>query len=155
MSRHKDQSGERIIVFRVENEEYGTEVNQVKSIEDIHEVIEIPGTIEFVKGIISVNGVLIPIIDLADRFGLGDTKFTYQSKIIVVDIRDLQVGFLVDSIDEVRNIPPHLIGPAPKTMSEDMSRFVMGMAILEDHLIILINLKKVLEEDELKQLEKI
>lgn len=145
----------KVIVFRLQNEEYGVEVQQVKSIERLDHITRIPKTPKFVRGVINLRGVVTPIIDLRERFDLEQTENTEGSRIIVVAVNDLEVGLIVDSANDVIDIPLNAIEPPPKVVGGVEAVYLRGVAKLQDRLLILLNLNRVLNLEEIKQLELI
>ena len=87
----------KVIVFGLANEEYGIEVEKVRTIERMIPITRVPKTFAFVKGVINLRGVVIPVIDLRGRFGLPESEPTESSRIIIVAVNELEVGFIVDS----------------------------------------------------------
>jgi purine-binding chemotaxis protein CheW len=145
----------KVIVFRLQNEEYGVEVQQVKSIERLDHITRIPKTPKFIRGVINLRGIVTPIIDLRERFDLEQTENTEGSRIIVVAVNDLEVGLIVDSANDVIDIPLNAIEPPPKVVGGVEAVYLRGVAKLQDRLLILLNLNRVLNLEEIKQLELI
>lgn len=156
MFRETEQSTEeiKVIVFRLKSEEYGVEVNQVKSIERMEHITRVPNTPPFVKGVINLRGVVIPIIDLRNRFGIELEEYNDSTRIIIVNVEDMEVGLIVDAANDVIDIPVSSIEPPPKVVGGVESKYLRGVAKLEKRLLILLNLDKVLNPDEIKELEK-
>ncbi|MGV2786897.1 chemotaxis protein CheW, partial [Clostridium perfringens] len=91
----------KVIVFRLGEEEYGIEVDKVQTIERMMPITRVPKTYAFVKGVINLRGVVIPVINLRGRFGLDEVEATDQTRVIIVAVNDMQVGFIVDSASDV------------------------------------------------------
>lgn len=105
MLEQKEIIGEvKVIVFRLKDEEYGVDVNQVKSIEKLEHITRVPRTPAFVKGVINLRGVVTPIIDLRNRFSLEETAYTESTRIIIVAVGELEVGLIVDAANDVIDI---------------------------------------------------
>ncbi|MFY0542768.1 chemotaxis protein CheW [Brevibacillus sp. H7] len=154
MLDHKEIVGEvKVIVFRLKDEEYGVEVNQVKSIEKLEHITRVPRTPRFVKGVINLRGVVTPIIDLRNRFGLEETAYTESTRVIIVAVGELEVGLIVDAANDVIDIPVSSIEPPPEVVGGVEAAYLRGVAKLEKRLLILLNLDKVLNTDEIKQLD--
>lgn len=144
----------KVIVFRLKNEEYGVEVKQIKSIERMEHITRVPNTPPFVKGVINLRGVVIPIIDLRKRFGLDQNDYNDSTRIIIVNVDDMEVGLIVDAANDVIDIPVEAIEPPPKVVGTVESVYLRGVAKLSERLLILLNLDKVLNPEEIKRLEK-
>ncbi len=144
----------KVIVFRLLNEEYGVDVNQVLSIERMEHITRVPKTADFVRGVINLRGVVTPIIDLRSRFGIEAASYTDSTRIIIVSVEGVEVGLIVDSANDVIDIPIEAIEPAPEVVGGIEAEYLHGVAKLNKRLLILLNLNKVLSASEVKQLEK-
>ncbi len=156
MLDQKEVVGEvKVIVFRLQDEEYGVEVNQVRSIERLEHITRVPRTPKFVKGVINLRGVVTPIINLRSRFGLDEIAYTESTRIIIVAVGELEVGLIVDSANDVIDIPVNAIEPPPEVVGGVEAAYLRGVAKLEKRLLILLNLDKVLNTEEIKQLDQL
>ncbi len=154
MLDQKEMVGEvKVIVFRLKDEEYGVEVNQVRSIEKLEHITRVPRTPAFVKGVINLRGVVTPIIDLRSRFALEEASYTETTRVIIVAVGELEVGLIVDAANDVIDIPVNAIEPAPEVVGGVEAAYLRGVAKLEKRLLILLNLDKVLNTEEMKQLD--
>jgi purine-binding chemotaxis protein CheW len=154
MIEQKEMVGEvKVIVFQLKDEEYGVEVNQVKSIEKLEHITRVPRTPRFVKGVINLRGVVTPIIDLRKRFDLEESEYTESTRIIIVAVGELEVGLIVDAANDVIDIPVNAVEPPPEVVGGVEAAYLRGVAKLENRLLILLNLDKVLSTEEIKQLD--
>lgn len=154
MIDQKEIIGEvKVIVFRLRDEEYGVEVSQVKSIEKLEHITRVPRTPKFVKGVINLRGVVTPIIDLRNRFALEEAAYTDSTRVIIVAVGELEVGLIVDAANDVIDIPVDAIEPPPEVVGGVEAAYLRGVAKLEKRLLILLNLDKVLNTEEIKQLD--
>ncbi|GGH59608.1 chemotaxis protein CheW [Paenibacillus silvae] len=146
----------KVIVFRLGTEEYGIEVDKVETIERMMPITRVPKTLSFVKGVINLRGVVIPVIDLRGRFALPETEYTDQTRIVIVGVDDMQVGFIVDSANDVIDIKSSSIDTPPEVVGGVKARYLRGVAKLEDgRLLIMLNLNEVLNKSEIVQLESV
>ncbi|CAM3062595.1 MULTISPECIES: chemotaxis protein CheW [Paenibacillus] len=146
----------KVIVFKLGSEEYGIEVDKVQTIERMMPITRVPKTFSFVKGVINLRGVVIPVIDLRGRFSLPETEYTDQTRIVIVGVDDMQVGFIVDSANDVIDIKRDAIDSPPEVVGGVKARYLRGVAKLEDaRLLIMLNLNEVLNKSEVVQLESI
>ncbi|WP_315795332.1 chemotaxis protein CheW [Paenibacillus sp. BIC5C1] len=146
----------KVIVFKLGSEEYGIEVDKVQTIERMMPITRVPKTFSFVKGVINLRGVVIPVIDLRGRFSLRETEYTDQTRIVIVGVDDMQVGFIVDSANDVIDIKRDAIDSPPEVVGGVKARYLRGVAKLEDaRLLIMLNLNEVLNKSEVVQLESI
>lgn len=136
---------EKVIVFDLNNEEYGIPVKHVKSIEKIQFITRVPKVNDFVKGVINLRGVVTPIIDLRLRFNFAEKEYGDRTRIIIVSFEDKEVGFIVDSANDVIDIDRESIETAPEVVGEQEHDYIEGIAKIDKRLLILLNLEKVLE----------
>jgi len=145
----------KVIVFTLASEEYGIEVDKVKTIERMAPITRVPKTPPFVKGVMNLRGVVVPVIDLRGRFGLPETEPTDNSRIIIVAANDLEVGFIVDSANDVLDVMSDAIENPPEVVGGIKAKYLSGVAkIGEGRLLILLHLAEVLNRAEIIQLEQ-
>lgn len=145
----------KVIVFELNNEEYAVSIQQVGSIERIEPITRVPQTADFVKGVINMRGIVTPIIDLRKRFGIEETEFGDATRIIIVYMDDMEVGLIVDAANDVIDIPKSAIEPAPEVVGAVDVDYIEGVAKLEDRLLILLDLQKVLAKHEMDDLKTV
>ncbi len=144
----------KVIVFTLAQEEYGIEVDKVRTIERMMPITRVPKTPAFVKGVVNLRGVVIPVIDLRGRFGLNESDYTENSRIIIVAASELEVGFIVDSANDVLDVVSDAIENPPEVVGGVKAKYLSGVAkIGENRLLILLNLPEVLNRNEIIQLE--
>ncbi|MET3207718.1 UNVERIFIED_CONTAM: purine-binding chemotaxis protein CheW [Paenibacillus sp. PvR008] len=144
----------KVIVFKLGEEEYGVEVEKVQSIERMVPITRVPRTYDFVKGVFNMRGVVIPVIDLRGRFGLSEAEYTDQTRIIIVAVGEMQVGFIVDSANDVIDLNTDNIETPPEVVGGVKAKYLRGVAkIGEERLLIMLNLSEVLNRSEMNQLE--
>lgn len=143
----------KLIVFRLENEEYALSVQNVGSIERILPITRVPSTPPFVKGVINLRGVVTPVIDLKRRFHEEDTEFTNQTRIIIINYEDITVGIIVDSANDVVDIDESQIEPPPEVVGMVEVDYITGVVKLNNRLLILLDLEKILSKEELSEIK--
>ena len=146
----------KVIVFKLGSEEYGIEVEKVQTIERMMPITRVPKTYSFIKGVINLRGVVIPVIDLRGRFGIEEAEQTDQSRVIIVSVNEMEVGFIVDSANDVIDLNRDSIDTPPDVVGGIKAKYLDGVAkIGEERLLIMLNLSEVLNKGEIVQLEKI
>ncbi|OAB35801.1 chemotaxis protein CheW [Paenibacillus macquariensis subsp. defensor] len=146
----------KVIVFKLGDEEYGIEVDKVQTIERMVPITRVPKTFTFVKGVINLRGVVIPIIDLRGRFSLPLIDYTESTRIIIVAVNEMEVGFIVDSANDVIDLNTDKIENPPEVVGGIKAKYLQGVAkIDEERLLIMLNLSEVLNKNEIIQLESI
>lgn len=156
MSQTQVSSNEiKVIVFQLKDEEFGVDVNQVRSIERMQHITRVPRTFPFVKGVINLRGVVYPIINLRSRFDIEEEEYTDSTRIIIVAVEDMEVGLIVDSANDVIDIPVSSIEPPPEVVGGIEVEYIRGVVKLENRLFILLELEQVLSIDDAKHQKKI
>ncbi|WP_178021838.1 chemotaxis protein CheW [uncultured Paenibacillus sp.] len=146
----------KVIVFKLGHEEYGIDVDKVQTIERMMPITRVPKTYAFVKGVINLRGVVIPVIDLRGRFGLPEAEYTDQTRIIIVSANEMEVGFIVDSANDVIDLNTDLIDSPPDVVGGIKAKYLHGVArISEERLLVMLNLSEVLSRKEIIQLESL
>ncbi|MBK5445929.1 MULTISPECIES: chemotaxis protein CheW [Peribacillus] len=134
----------KVIVFQIKDKEYAIPVDKVSGIEKLLHITRVPKAVQLVKGVINLRGVITPIIDLRVRFGLEELEYNDSTRIIVVILDDMEVGLIVDSANDVLDIPVDSIEPQPEVVGHSASEYISGVAKIEKRLLVLINLEKAL-----------
>lgn len=146
----------KVIVFDLGPEQYGVEVDKVKTIERMMPLTRVPKTPTFVKGVINLRGVVVPVIDLRGRFGLEETAYTNDTRIIIVNAENLEVGLIVDAASDVVDVDADSIVDPPEVVGGVKAKYLRGVAKLpDDRLLVMLNLSEVLNKSEIVQLEQI
>lgn len=134
----------KLIVFQLLGKEYAIPVHQVRSIEKVQHITRVPRTESFVKGVINLRGVVLPIIDLQKRFGIGKILISETTRIIIAVLDEMEVGLLVDAANDVLDITEEMIEPQPEVVDTIKEEYISGVAKIDKRLLILINLEQVL-----------
>jgi purine-binding chemotaxis protein CheW len=143
---------QQLVVFDVAGESYGINIAAVESIIKMQNITKLPHAKEFIKGVTNLRGSVLPVIDLRTRFGLEPQQETKQTRIIIVTMNKLKVGAVVDGVSEVLSVPDDAIEAIPVTVSSVNSAFLKGIVRIENRLIILLDLGKVLDFEEQQSL---
>ena len=137
-----------MVVFDLADEGYGVDISTVREIIRLQEITQVPRTPEFVEGVINLRGKVIPALDLRKRFGVTVEAKSQDNRIVVVDIGDQDIGVIVDAVKEVLRIPTDSVEPPASVITTAGSDYLLGIAKLDSRLIILLDLRMVLSEDE-------
>ncbi len=137
------------VIFRLGDEEFGVDVMSIKEIAKITTITRVPHTPDFIEGITNLRGSLATVINLRKRFGLESKEIDVDSRLIIAELEEKLVGMLVDAATEVLRIPVSDIEAAPEMVTTEISKqYLRGMGKVENRLIILLDLKQVLPEEE-------
>ncbi|MCG7334030.1 chemotaxis protein CheW [Sporosarcina sp. ACRSM] len=145
MTEMIDQKEMKVIVFQLIDKEYAIGVDVVQSIEKLLTITRVPKTPSYVKGVLNLRGVVTPIVDLRDRFGLEVKEMDENTRIIIVTLPEFEVGLIVDAANDVIDIPVGSIEPQPEVVGTVESEFISGVAKVDKRLLVMLNLEKVLE----------
>jgi purine-binding chemotaxis protein CheW len=116
-------------------------------------VTHVPRAPQFMEGVINLRGQLIPIIDLRSRFGMPRAEHTKNTRIVVTEIGAKRVGMVVDSVSEVLRLPVDQVEPAPEMITGVDTEYIRGVGKIEDRLIILLDLARIISGAEKRELE--
>ncbi len=138
----------QLVTFRLKDETYGINVMQVQEVLRVAEIAPVPGAPHYVLGIINLRGNVVTVIDTRVRFGLPSAEIDDLSRIIVIESEAQVVGILVDSVAEVVDLHASEIDSAPNVGNEESSRYIQGVASRNSNLLIVVDLNKLLSEEE-------
>ena len=142
------------VTFKLENETYGVNVMQVQEVLRYTEIAPVPGAPDYVLGIINLRGNVVTVIDTRLKFGLMPAEITDNSRIIIIEAEKQVVGILVDSVAEVVYLKASEIDDAPSVGTEESARFIQGVSNRKDDLLILVDLNKLLSDNEWGELSQ-
>lgn len=142
----------QLVTFHVGDEEFGVEILEVREINRMMEITRVPHAPDFVEGVINLRGQVIPVVDLRKRFGLQAVERDKSARIVVVELGERVVGFLVDSVSEVLRVPRGLVEPPPPIVGGIDAAYIEAVVKLEDRLLILLDLRKLLSRGEAQEL---
>jgi purine-binding chemotaxis protein CheW len=150
----EDTQKDRYLTFRIAAEDYGIEIRHVTEIVGVQKITHVPDTPAYLKGVINLRGKIIPVVDVRIRFLMPEKEYTDRTCTIVVDVAGTAIGLIVDEVLEVVNIPEDHVSEAPKTTKGSHGRFLQGMGKIGDTVKILLNIERLLNDDELAQLQE-
>ena len=139
-----------LMAFRIGVQEFCIDIMAVREIRGWTTVTALPKSPPYIRGVINLRGAVLPIVDLAIRFGLANTEPTERHVIIVVDINRQQIGLLVDAVSEILDMTDKTIQATPDVASDTVKTFVRGLLPVDGRMISLIALDHVLPIDELE-----
>jgi purine-binding chemotaxis protein CheW len=148
-------AGGKFLTFFLAGEEYGIEILSVHEIIGMMPITSVPGTPDYICGIINLRGKIIPIVDLRRKFGMESKAQTSETCIIVVHVQGVEVGTVVDRVSEVLNIAAGDIEPAPSFGRDVNTDYILGIGKSQSKVKILLNIDRVISSDQIVQLQKI
>lgn len=139
---------EEFLVFSLGDEDYGVNILKVQEIRRYENITKIANTPHYVKGVTNLRGNIVPIIDLRLKFNMENAEFNDHTVVIVVNCLDKVVGFVVDRVLDVMSVDKNNIQAPPEHAMSTLSNFIVGLVTVEDRMNILIDVEKMITEDE-------
>ncbi len=140
----EDTQKDKYLTFHLGREVYGIEIYYVIEIVGIQKITEVPDMPDFVKGVINLRGQIIPVMDVRTRFRMVQREYDDRTCVIVVRFDETTIGLVVDTVDEVADIPENDISPSPRIGDKKGSRYIKGMGRTGDEVKILLNVNRLL-----------
>jgi purine-binding chemotaxis protein CheW len=144
----------QLVSFNIGGEEFGVDILQVQEINRMLDVTRVPNAPEYVDGVINLRGKVIPIVNLRRRFGMDRKERDKNTRIVVVELGGQVVGFVVDAVSEVLRISRSVTEAPPSIVGGVRDEYITAVGKLEDRLLILLDLNKVLSERETREVVK-
>ncbi|MCC6131696.1 MAG: purine-binding chemotaxis protein CheW [Acidobacteria bacterium] len=145
--------GLQIVGFKLGDEDFAFDILEIVSIERLDNVLQLPKMPKFVEGVMRIRDEIVALVKLRTRFGLSEAERSTRQRVVVVEIGEETVGFIVDSVQSVRRVTKGQIEPAPPLALTEGSRFVKGVVRGDGAMTILLNPFEILFEHETRQLQ--
>jgi len=140
----------QFLTFTIGDEEYGVDIMRVREVKGWSATTRLPNTPEFMRGVLNLRGIVIPIFDLRARFGGALTDASEKNVIIIMTVGDRIAGLLVDAVSDILTIQSSEIKPAPNDEAGIRERFVGGLIAVEDRMVVLLEMERLLKAEELR-----
>ncbi|UXM81367.1 chemotaxis protein CheW [Shewanella seohaensis] len=151
----KDDAVLQWVTFKLDNETYGINVMQVQEVLRYTEIAPVPGAPHYVLGIINLRGNVVTVIDTRSRFGLQSAEVDDSTRIVIIEAEKQVIGILVDSVAEVVYLRGSEIDNAPNVGTEESAKFIQGVSNRDNELLILVDLDKLLSDEEWAELNQL
>jgi len=148
-SDNTDIAGREFLAFTLGSEEYGIDILKVQEIRGYEAVTRIANAPEFIKGVINLRGIIIPVVDMRIKFNLGEVKYDQFTVVIILNINGRVVGMVVDSVSDVTTLTPEQVKPAPDMGTSFSSDYVIGLGTIDERMLILVNIDKLMSSPEM------
>jgi purine-binding chemotaxis protein CheW len=144
-----------VLVFTLGGEEYAVEILKVQEIRGYHNVTRIANVPDFIKGVTNLRGAIVPIIDLRIKFNLGAPRYDEHTVVIVLNIGARVAGIVVDGVSDVLTLSPEQIKPAPDFGARWVTAYLMGLAAVDERMLILVDIEKLMTSRELALIDEV
>ena len=144
-----------VVTFTLGQEEYGIDIQRVQELRGYDAVTRIANAPEYIKGVVNLRGIIVPIIDMRIKFELGAPTYDQFTVVIVLNIGGRVVGMVVDSVSDVITLTPDQIRPAPAMGSVLDTDYLIGLGTLNERMLILVDIDKLMSSDEMGLVEKL
>ncbi|TKV07886.1 chemotaxis protein CheW [Citrobacter sp. wls619] len=146
---------EEYLIFRLGNEEYGIDILKVQEIRGCDNMTRIPNSPDFITGVTNLRGVIVPIIDLRVRFDMPNNQHDENTAVIILNLNNRVAGIVVDGVVDVLSMNVEQIKPTPDVASVLSSRYLLGLGVMDERMIILVNIEKLLSREEMEQVDSV
>lgn len=150
-----EQTVSEYLTFTLGSEEYAIDILKVQEIRGYEKPTLIANAPPFIKGVINLRGIIVPIVDLRIKFGLGDADYTPFTVVIILNLGARVVGIVVDSVSDVMMLTTAQIRPAPDFSATFDTKYIVGLAALEDRMAIVIDIEKLMTSADMELLETV
>jgi purine-binding chemotaxis protein CheW len=145
----KDIAGQEYLAFTLGSEEYGIDILKVQEIRGYEAVTRIANAPAFVKGVINLRGIIIPVVDMRIKFNLGTPVYDQFTVVIILNIGGRIAGMVVDSVSDVTTLLPEQLKPAPEMGTAFSTDFLIGLGTIDERMLILIDIDKLMSSPEM------
>lgn len=150
---HSPRSSE-YLTFSLGNEEYGIDILKVQEIRGYDTVTHIANAPDFIKGVINLRGVIVPIVDMRIKFKLGEPTYHEFTVVIIMNVMNRVIGMVVDGVSDVVALPAEQIRPAPEMGAALDTAYITGLGTVNDQMLILIDIEKIMSSDDMQLMEQ-
>jgi purine-binding chemotaxis protein CheW len=148
-------AGREFLAFKLGSEEYGIDILKVQEIRGYEAVTRIANAPEFIKGVINLRGIIIPVVDMRIKFKLGEPVYDQFTVVIILNINGRVVGMVVDSVSDVTTLTPDQIKPAPDMGSVFSTEYMIGLGTVDERMLILVDIDRLMSSPEMGLIDKI
>jgi purine-binding chemotaxis protein CheW len=150
----RDGSGSEYLAFTLGSEEYGIDILKVQEIRGYEAVTRIANAPEFIKGVINLRGIIIPVVDMRIKFRLGTPTYDQFTVVIILNIGGRIMGMVVDSVSDVTTLAPDQVKPAPDMGTAFNAEYLIGLGTLDERMLILIDIDKLMSSSEMGLIDR-
>ena len=147
--------GKEFLAFKLGAEEYGIDILRVQEIRGYEAVTRIANAPEFIKGVINLRGIIIPVVDMRIKFNLGEPVYDQFTVVIILNINGRIVGIVVDSVSDVTTLAPEQVKPSPDMGNAFSSEYMIGLGTIDERMLILVDIDKLMSSPDMGLTEQL
>jgi purine-binding chemotaxis protein CheW len=151
----RDIAGQEFLAFTLGKEEYGIDILKVQEIRGYEAVTRIANSPDFIKGVVNLRGIIVPIVDMRIKFNLGEPTYNQFTVVIILNIAGRVMGMVVDSVSDVITLSPEQVKPAPEMGTALNTDYLIGLGTLDERMLILVDIDKLMSSAEMGLIDKI
>jgi purine-binding chemotaxis protein CheW len=147
------EAGSELLTFTLGREEYGIDILKVQEIRGYDAVTTIANAPEFIKGVINLRGIIVPIVDMRIKFHLGNVEYNQFTVVIILNVANRVVGIVVDGVSDVIALTPEQIKPSPEFSTTLDTQYITGLGTVDERMIIVVDIEKLLSSKDMELFE--
>jgi len=155
MQASGEAAGNEFLAFTLGKEEYGIDILRVQEIRGYEPVTRIANAPDFIKGVVNLRGIIVPVVDMRIKFNLGTPTYDQFTVVIILNIGGRVMGMVVDSVSDVTTLSPEQVKPAPEMGTTFDSDYLIGLGTLNERMLILVDIDKLMSSPEMGLIERI
>lgn len=148
-------SNDEFLTFTLGKEEYGIDILKVQEIRGYDAVTAIANTPEFIKGVINLRGIIVPIVDMRIKFNLGNVTYDQLTVVIILNVAKRVVGMVVDGVSDVISLTPEQIKPAPQFSATMDTQYLKGLGAVEERMLILVDIEELMASSDMELMDQV
>src|SRR6476661_6167368 len=145
----RDNTGQEYLAFTLGQEEYGIDILKVQEIRGYEAVTRIANAPDFIKGVVNLRGIIVPIVDMRIKFNLGTPTYDQFTVVIILNVQGRVVGMVVDSVSDVTTLDPSQIKPAPEMGTAFNTEYLIGLGTVDERMLILVDIDRLMSSSEM------
>jgi purine-binding chemotaxis protein CheW len=152
---HKTGTSSEFLAFTLGEETYGIDILAVQEIRAFEPVTKIANTPDFIKGVINLRGIIVPIVDMRIKFRLASVEYTQFTVVIILNVCGRVIGMVVDGVSDVVDLPKEQIHAAPEFGASLDTQYLLGMATVEERMVILVDIERLMSASDMALIAKV
>ena len=144
---------DEFLTFRLGNEEYGIDILKVQEIRGYEAITQIANAPDFIKGVVNLRGIIVPIIDMRIKFRLGNVEYDQFTVVIILNVAGRVMGIVVDGVSDVISLESEQMRPTPGLGSVIDTEYIMGLGTIDDRMLIMIDIEKLMSSSDIGLIE--